>query len=345
MYAKNENTRCAMASTTKIMSLIIAVEKGNLGDVVTISQKAAGTGGSRLGLKTGDTATLNDLLYGLMLRSGNDSAVAIAEHIGGSVEGFAKLMNEKSEALNLKDTHFVTPHGLDNADHYTTARELALITEYAINIPKIREIVGTKTTTITISGYPMNINNTNELLGYLDGVNGVKTGFTNNAGRCLVTSVSRNSFDIICVVLGADTKKIRTKDSIVLTEYCYNKYELIDIGNILKDEFENWKTANGVTVEKAKEEIKLSLEKSESKIIPVDKNKIKDITSSVKIVQYTEAPVLKGQILGEINIKLDDEILTSSNIICLEEVKRKEPIDYFVYIFSNLSTELEKIIW
>ena len=136
MYGKNEELRSAMASTTKIMTATIALENGNLQDEVTIDRKAAGTGGSRLGLKRGDKITLNDLLYGLMLRSGNDAAVAIAEHIGGSVEGFAELMNQKATELGLKDTHFITPHGLDSSEHYTTALELAKLTDYALKNEK-----------------------------------------------------------------------------------------------------------------------------------------------------------------------------------------------------------------
>lgn len=121
------------------------------------------------------------------------------------------MMNEKAEELGLKDTHFITPHGLDETEHYTTAYELAKITDYALKNKKFAQIVNTKTTTININGASKTINNTNELLGNLNGVDGVKTGFTNNAGRCLVTSTSRNSHRIICVVLGADTKKIRTR--------------------------------------------------------------------------------------------------------------------------------------
>lgn len=121
------------------------------------------------------------------------------------------MMNEKAKELSLKNTHFVTPHGLDETEHYTTAYELAKITDYALKNEKFRKIVNTKTTTISINGVPKEISNTNELLGNLNGVDGVKTGFTNNAGRCLVTSTSRNGHQIICVVLGADTKKIRTR--------------------------------------------------------------------------------------------------------------------------------------
>ena len=180
LIGKNEYSKKKMASTTKIMTAI-----------VTISKKAGSTGGSRLGLKSGDKITVNDLLYGLMLRSGNDAAVALAEYASGSIEEFAKLMNKKASELNLTNTHFVTPHGLDQDEHYTTAYELALLTNYALNNKTFAQIVGTKTFTITINGYPKELLNTNELLGNFDGVYGVKTGFTNGANRCLVTACER----------------------------------------------------------------------------------------------------------------------------------------------------------
>ena len=227
LWGKNENTPVPMASTTKIMTAIVMLEQigtDRLTEEVIVDKVAAGTIGSRLGLSTGDKITYNDLLYGLMLCSGNDAAVQIAISTAGSVENFAELMNKKASQLGLKNSHFITPHGLDREGHYTTALELAIITDYALQNPKIAEVVTTKQYTVTINGYSKTLSNTNELLGYLDGVNGVKTGYTSKAGRCLVTSVSRNDFEIITVVLGADTKKIRTQDSIKLIEYAYKEY-------------------------------------------------------------------------------------------------------------------------
>ena len=197
LYGKEENEKRKMASTTKIMTAIVVLENTNLDDIVTISSKAAGTGGSRLGLHKDDKISVADLLYGLMLCSGNDAAVALAEHISGSIENFAILMNQKACEIGLNSSHFVTPHGLDNEEHYTTAYELALLTNYALKNDIFRKYVGTKSQTITINTYSKTLNNTNELLGYLDGVYGVKTGFTNGANRCLVTSVKRTNMNII----------------------------------------------------------------------------------------------------------------------------------------------------
>ena len=190
------------------MTCTLILENCNLQDQVTISQKSASTGGSRLGLSTNDTISVQDLLYGLMLCSGNDAAVALAEHCSGSVENFANLMNAKAQELSLSSTHFVTPHGLDNPEHYTTVRNFAVLTDYALNNPLFLQIVGTKYYDVFINGVPKSIHNTNELLGYLPTVYGVKTGYTSQAGRCLVSSAKNNNLDIIVIVLGADTKKI-----------------------------------------------------------------------------------------------------------------------------------------
>ena len=211
-----------MASTTKILTAIITIENSTLSDIVTISSKSAGTGGSRLGLHKDDKISVADLLYGLMLCSGNDAAVALAEHISGSVENFAILMNQKACEIGLNSSHFVTPHGLDN----------------------FRKYVGTKSQTITINTYSKTLNNTNELLGYLDGVYGVKTGFTNGANRCLVTAVKRNNMDLICIVLGADTKKDRTRDSIELIEYAFKTFFPYNIKEKIENEFQNWILCN-----------------------------------------------------------------------------------------------------
>ena len=234
IYGKNENVKKAMASTTKIMTAMVVIQNTNLNNTVEISKKAAGTGGSRLGLKAGDKVTVKDLLYGLLLRSGNDCAVALAEYVAGSVQEFSNLMNQNAQMLGLNNTHFVTPHGLDEEEHYTTAYELAILADYALNNELFAQIVNKKSYTININKNSKTLNNTNELLGNLNGVYGVKTGFTNGAGRCLVTSIKRGNLDVICVVLGADTKKDRTRDSAKLIEYTFNKYKEIDIKEKIK---------------------------------------------------------------------------------------------------------------
>lgn len=164
LFEKNGYDKTAMASTTKIMTAIIAIENSQLTDTVQISSKAANTGGSTLGIYSNTTMSMESLLYGLLLRSGNDCAVAIAEHIGGSLEEFAILMNQKAHNLGLKNTHFVTPHGLDSDNHYTSAYDLAIITNYALKNDVFLQIVGTKSCNIYVGENIKTVTNTNELL-------------------------------------------------------------------------------------------------------------------------------------------------------------------------------------
>lgn len=342
IWGKDENKRTAMASTTKIMTAIIVVEKSNLDDVVSVSAKAAGTGGSRLGLKKDDKITIKDLLYGLMLRSGNDAAVALAEQIGGSVDGFAKLMNEKAIELNLQDTHFVTPHGLDDPDHYTTAYELAKIADYALENKVIAKIVATKNYTININGYPKDLCNTNELLGNLDGVTGVKTGFTNNAGRCLVTSIERDGFNIITVVIQADTKKDRTKDSIKIIEHIYENYEKVNIKEIVDRQFEDWCNINKgrININKAKNNnINLEFTGLKNDVIVVKKTDLDNIEVSIDSIFEFEAPIENNTIIGKLKVKVKDDIIDSMDIYIGNYVEKKDMWDYFFECVKSYVSE------
>lgn len=333
LYEKNGNKQTPMASTTKILTAIIVIENSDLSDVVTIDSKSAGTGGSRLGLKKNDKITVHDLLYGLMLRSGNDAAVALAIHVGGSIEGFAELMNEKATQLGLVNSHFIVPHGLDMDGHYTTAYELAKITDYALNISKIKEIVGTKTYTVTINGQPKVISNTNELLGNLYGVYGVKTGFTNGAGRCLVTSCKRDELDIITVVIGADTKKYRTSDSMKLIEYAYKNYQMVDIKIKVEEEFEKWKqlNQNRIIINKGiKDKIELEIEKLDYEKMAIKNTQIDNINIEINSLYYLEAPVEKGKVIGNLKIMIGEEVIEVLEIYNNEEIQKKKIEDYLV---------------
>ena len=336
IIGKNEDVKSAMASTTKIMTTIVILEKADLNEKVTVSAKAGGTGGSRLGLKRGDKASVRDLLYGLMLRSGNDAAVALAEHVGGSVKGFAELMNEKAIELGLTNTHFVTPHGLDDANHYTTALELAKLTDYAMNNETFAKIVGTKSTTIYINNQSRQINNTNELLGVLNGVVGVKTGFTNNAGRCLVTETKRNNIDIITIVLGADTKKDRTKDSVNLIEYTFSKYKMYNLEEQIIKEFNKWKNINEkriLIINGKTSNPKLALGAIEKATIPIcDNDKIE---YSINALTEVEAPVEQWNVMGTLTVKLNGEILESIDIVNVNEVQKRDWKDYFKIVLNR----------
>ena len=347
LYGKNEKTKTKMASTTKIMTAMVVISNTNLDNVVEVSKKAAGTGGSRLKIKMGDKITVRDLLYGLLLRSGNDAAVALAEYVGGSVEGFAKLMNEKAKELGLENTNFVTPHGLDSEEHYTTAYELAILTDYALKNEVFSKIVNTKVHTIKINNYSTTISNTNELLGNLNGVYGVKTGFTNGAGRCLVTSIKRNDLDVICVVLGADTKKDRTRDSVKLIEYAYSNFENIDLDVLIQEEFNNWENinANRINIIKGiKNSINIKLEEYNLKNYPIKKESQNKIEIQIEANLILAAPIKENYKIGKVTIIYDNHIISEIEIITAENVEKKGIGDYILEMLKNYNNSLEKII-
>ncbi len=203
IWEKNSTERLPMASTTKIMTALVAIENGDIKREVKVNRKACGVEGSSVYLTAGEVLTLEDLIYALMLESANDAATAIACEVAGSVENFAVLMNDTAERLHLDNTHFMNPHGLDDPEHYTTARDLAVLTDYALKNETFRTIVSTYKKTIPLrgdEGVRMLLNH-NKLLKRFDDVIGVKTGFTKHSGRCLVSAAERNGLTVIAVTL------------------------------------------------------------------------------------------------------------------------------------------------
>ena len=347
LYGKNENQKRKMASTTKIMTATIIIENCNLDETIEVSKKAAGTGGSRLGLKAGDKITIRDLLYGLMLRSGNDAAIALAEYAGGSIEGFAELMNKKASELNLTNTHFETPHGLDSDEHYTTAYELSLLSNYALQNSVFAKIVNTKEHTININGYPKALSNTNELLGNFEGVYGIKTGFTNGANRCLVTACKRNDIDIICVVLGADTKKFRTQDSIKLINYIFDNFKPVNVEELINNKFEAWKKENldKVVINKSStKHLDLEVESIDNPVILVRKDLIDSIKINIDFPLYFESPIASNSKLGNVNVSILDYFNYDYKIYNCFEIKHKSWYFYLVDIVKNYSSIFNNII-
>lgn len=343
LYGKKEKEKCKMASTTKIMTAIIVLENSNLKDIVHVSKKAAQTGGSKLGLSSNDKITVENLLYGLMMKSGNDAAVALAEHVEGNIENFANLMNKKAKSLNLNSTNFVTPHGLDDDNHYTTAYDLAILTDYALKNKTFSKIVNTKNYTILINNVPKTLSNTNELLGNYNGIYGVKTGFTNGANRCLVTACKRGNLDVICVVLGCDTKKYRSQDSIKLLNYISSNFCMANVKNILDSNFENWYFLNkdNFTIYKGIfDSFNLYLNKDDFKFssMAVKKSDLKNIKTDIVINSHFEAPVNSNSTVGCIVLKLNDCSLYKVNIMNYNEIPRKNILNYAFEIFKHYSS-------
>jgi len=230
LYGKNSDHRMPMASTTKIMTCIVALENADLNSIITFSSYAAGMPDVQLNAKKGDQFYLRDLLYSLMLESHNDVAVAIAENIGGSVEGFASMMNDKAKALGCLDTNFVTPNGLDAKDHYTTARDLAVIASYAIKNEKFIAITNTSSHNFKEikKGREYSVTNKNKFLYMMEGAIGVKTGFTNDAGYCFVGAVKEDNKTLISVVLGCGwppNKSLKWSDTKQLMTYGVDNFD------------------------------------------------------------------------------------------------------------------------
>ncbi len=226
LYAKNAHAHMAPASVTKIMTAIIAIEHGHLSDNVQVKVNGwAMTGSSIMGLVPGEVLPLEDLLYGLLLPSGNDAALAIAQYVGGTEEHFVQMMNDKAAELGLKDTHFVNPHGLDEDNHYSSAYDLAMLGRYAMQNPIFAKIVATRTY-VTRGSNPHALANGNHLLGQYDGLDGVKTGYTENAGQSYVATVNRNGHRVF---VGLIKSTDRYSDARHLFDYFFRDFAWVKL--------------------------------------------------------------------------------------------------------------------
>lgn len=230
LYDEGRNVRCYPASTTKILTALCVLENSSLSDIVTVPKQAEGVEGSSLYLKCGDKITVEDLLYGLMLRSGNDCAVALAINTSGSVDDFVKLMNETAKKLGANNSHFVNPHGLHDDLHYVTAYDLALICAKAYDNEQFCKIVGTKKRKIIVNDEQRYIANKNKLLSNFDGANGVKTGYTKKSGRCLVGGANRDGMQLISVVLNCADM---WNDTVRILNFAFDNYYMCPLDKAL----------------------------------------------------------------------------------------------------------------
>ena len=328
LYEKKAFDKAYIASTTKIMTCIVALEHNDLNSIVKVSKKAARTGGSDVGLKEGDEIIFSELLYGLMLKSGNDSAVAIAEHTAGSVEEFAKLMNKKALDLGALSTNYVTPHGLDTDNHYSTAYDLAIITNYALQNPTFQKLVSTTYHTMTFKdGKTKELKNTNPLLFSYPGTTGVKTGYTGLANRCLVASAKQNNMELIAVTLGEPSSKLRISDTTKLLNYCFKNYSLCNITNLYPAQFT-------IPVQKSLEKNILPIYETYL-IIPLTEQEQQNVTLQSYFPKEINAPVKAKQEVGKVQFLLNDEILGEVNLLCSKDIKKKNTKDYYFSLLSN----------
>ena len=243
LFEQNADAHLPMASTTKIVTALTVINHSNLDDVVEVSPKAVGIEGSSIYLRAGEHLTVRELLYGLMLRSGNDSAVALALHVAGSIEAFAEMMNETAQAAGCVDSHFVNPHGLHHEEHYTSARDLATLTCVALSNSDFQQIVATKTVRISNEGmeYDRVLVNKNKLLSNFDDADGVKTGYTKKAGRCFVGSATRNGMQVVVVVLNCGPMFEETADMLSVAFSNYSLQRVVPQNKVCGSRIENSK--------------------------------------------------------------------------------------------------------
>lgn len=320
LYDKNGHAKVYPASTTKVLTAILALEKGNLDDIVTASKNAANVEGSKIYLNEGEQLTLRQLMYAMMVESANDAAVAIAEHIGGSVENFANMMNQKAQEIGAKDSHFVTPNGLHDPNHYTTAYDMALIARYAMKIPFFRQLVSTVTYEIP----PTNkfkekriLLNTNMLIRptqyHYAGADGIKTGYTSEADKCLLATAVHNNRRVI-VAIYDDNPDLIWKDAINLLNYGLDDFTTKTY--VHKGDY----VTRASVVNGTEAYVDLKAANDFIYTIPIDKA---DSIRSYKKIYPAKAPIKQGQTLGYISYELDDKEIGKVNLIASQAVKAK----------------------
>lgn len=337
LWEKNAYEPMSIASTTKIMTCIIALENGNLKDEVTVSKRAVSQPEVKMHLAVGEKQRLEDLLYALMLKSYNDSAVAIAEHIGGTVENFCKMMTDKAKSLGAKDTLFETPNGLDAGNHHSTAYDMALIASYAMKNDKFVEIITTKEVTTPINGGNYKsyyIPNTNRLLSEYEGANGVKTGLTNKAGHCFVGSAQRNGVKLISVVLasgwGTKGKAQKWIDTKAILNYGFENYKpqnIIEKGKVACE----FNISNSPIAQKSKliygQELSLILSEQEKQNIKIE----------LDIPEIVKAPIYKNQKLGTAKIFINNQNIKDIDLYTTESIREYKFEDWFNKVIDFFS--------
>jgi D-alanyl-D-alanine carboxypeptidase (penicillin-binding protein 5/6) len=315
VYGKNERMRMHPASTTKIMTALLAIELGDTESTVLVSGKAAGIVGSSLWLRKGQKMKLGDLIRGTMLKSGNDGCVAIAEHIAGSEKDFVRMMNVKARKLGAMNTRFANPHGLTEPNHYSTAFDLALMARYGLKYPLFADIVSTREAEVTLtqgeSEEKRKLANTNWLLWSFEGADGVKTGTTAAAGYCLVASATRNGVQFISVVLDSDA---RWSDSARLLSYGFDKFHVMTFA-------EKGRTLTKIRVEGGMEpEVGVMPEDDMRIIVPRALSHL--IEERIILDEPLIAPVGSGQTIGRLAIVFDKEELARVNLVAETSVAK-----------------------
>ena len=342
LYSKNDNEVLPPASMTKIMSMLLIMERIDnktlsLTDEVTISENAASMGGSQVFLQAGETYKVEELLKGIAIASGNDAVVAMAEKVSGSVSDFVALMNEKAKSLGLTNTKFLNPHGLDTEGHVTTARDMAIIARELIKHTSILKFTSIYEDYLKKSdGSSIWLVNTNKLVRFYDGVDGLKTGFTKNAGYCLTSTAKKNNTRFITVVMGAETSDKRSSDTVNMLNYGFNTYET----KILL------KSSDSLGKKRVMlsniEEVDLNLKNDYVKLLKKDEQMPKysySITTDSLV-----APIKKGDTVGHVSV-IDESgnIVDELEVTVNTDIKKSNIIENFIKNLKHLTTGKLKI--
>ena len=325
LYSKNENEKLPMASTTKVVTLITVLQNcDDLDEYIQVDDAAVGVEGTSIYLRKDETIKVRDLLYGLMLRSGNDAATTLACHVGGSIEGFAEMMNELAKNVGANNSHFMNPHGLNNPQHYTTAYDLALITAYALNNPIFQEVVSTKNYVIeaTNKSDKRYLTNKNKLLSTLDGCCGVKTGYTSKAGRCLVSACSREERTTVCVVLNCGPM---FEESTTLLNSSFEDFENVKIIDKNKEIYNEYIINEN--------EGKLYLYTEEDYYYPLTKNEMKDLRLEYSV---TLDNAKSGDNVGEIKIFLKNDLIKTLKLYTMNKIDK---------LIDSKTLQINEVLW
>lgn len=313
LYEKNKDEKVYPASTTKIMTALLAIEQGDLDKKVKISPKAIGVEGSSIYLTPGEILPLRDLVYGLMLRSGNDSAVAIAEEIAGGTDKFVDMMNERAHSLGAKNTHFMNPNGLHDENHYTTSYDMALIARQAMNNPAFKEVAKAKSYQANRGEGKFNVfYNKNKVVYQYEGGTGIKIGYTKVAGRTLVAASERSGTELICVVMGAPNW---FNDTYALMDYAYSNYEQVKIADGQKP-LKAFAISGG-----DKEQVYVGTRKDV--YCPVKKGVQSDLGVAYAVNDMGKAPVSRWQEAGLLHIYVDGKYCYSEPLYYMEDIAKK----------------------
>jgi D-alanyl-D-alanine carboxypeptidase (penicillin-binding protein 5/6) len=338
LFEKNPDQRMYPASTTKILTAIIALESGRINDMVTIPLEASIVEGSAIGLQEGEQISLGDLIYALMLNSGNDSAIAIACHLGGSVDGFAQVMNKKAAQIGAVNTHFNNPNGLPDPSHYSTVRDMALITRYAMSNSEFRDIVATKVMTIKRNDPEAQtyLGNHNKMLWNYDGAIGVKTGYTDDAGQCLVTAAVRDDRELIAVVMKSEGTNIWS-DSTALLDYGFTEFKTVSLT-------EAGKYAADVPVKYGVlETAPVVTGKIMTYNIPV--NGQPEISREALLDENIKAPAKAGSKAGELVFYAGGGELGRVDLVLQDDVKRKATAQWWFWLLIFAAIALAVLLF